>query len=130
MTVAHERVYDTICRKPGPFPDLKNVVGSLVVEYDKAGHATAAMFEPLDERIGNLDLPDVDRVLTDATTIRVQEADDGMFVFEVIPDMEEQREVHAMACPGCDCMPSDGRTEDCTDPDGCGYQGGDGAEAK
>lgn len=87
MTVAHERVYDTICRKPGPFHDLKDVVGSLVVEYDKEGHATAAMFEPLDERIGNLDLPSIERVLMDAMNIRVQETDDGMFVFEVIPDM-------------------------------------------
>lgn len=97
MTVAHERVYDTICRKPGPFNDLKDIVGSLVVEYDKEGHATAAMFEPLDERIGNLDLEKVERVLMDATTIRVQEADDGTFVFEVIPDMEGD---HVEACPG------------------------------
>ena len=25
------------------------------------------------------------------------------------------------ACPGCGCMPGDGRTEGCIDPDGCGY---------
>jgi hypothetical protein len=25
------------------------------------------------------------------------------------------------ACPGCGCMPGDGRTKGCTDPDGCGY---------
>lgn len=90
MTVAHERVYDTVCRKPGPFDDLKNIVGSLVVEYDKDGRAKAAMFEPLDERIGNLDLPEVVRVLMDDTTIRLQDEDDGMFVFEVIPDFDDE----------------------------------------
>jgi len=26
-----------------------------------------------------------------------------------------------IACPGCKCMPGDGRTEGCKDPDGCGY---------
>jgi hypothetical protein len=25
------------------------------------------------------------------------------------------------ACPGCGCMPGDGRTESCAHPDGCGY---------
>jgi hypothetical protein len=91
MTIAHERVYDAVCRKPGPYADLRNVVGSLVVEYDKQGHVKAVMFEPLDERIGNLDLPDIDRVLMDDKLIRVQETDDGMFVFEVIPDIDDER---------------------------------------
>lgn len=26
------------------------------------------------------------------------------------------------ACPGCGCMPGDGRTPHCSHPDGCGYQ--------
>ena len=25
------------------------------------------------------------------------------------------------ACPGCKCLPGDGRTPGCVDPDGCGY---------
>ena len=25
------------------------------------------------------------------------------------------------ACPGCGCVPGDGRTEGCTDPEGCGF---------
>jgi hypothetical protein len=25
------------------------------------------------------------------------------------------------ACPGCGCMPGDGRTYGCADPDGCGF---------
>lgn len=25
------------------------------------------------------------------------------------------------ACPGCGCLPGDGRTADCSHPDGCGY---------
>jgi hypothetical protein len=90
MTAPHERVYDVTCRNPGPFGDLKNVVGSLVIEYDGAGHAKAVMFEPLDGRIGNLDLPDAERVLVDDKSVRVQDPDDGLFVFEVIRDFEEE----------------------------------------
>jgi hypothetical protein len=92
VTVPHERVYDVVCRKPGPFADLKNIVGSLVVEYDGDGQVTAVMFEPLAERIGNLDLPDVERLLMDNKTIRVQDPDDGMFVFEVLDDPMEEIE--------------------------------------
>lgn len=25
------------------------------------------------------------------------------------------------SCPGCGCLPGEGRTPGCTDPDGCGY---------
>ena len=27
------------------------------------------------------------------------------------------------ACPGCGCLPGDGRTEGCDHPDGCGFKG-------
>lgn len=29
------------------------------------------------------------------------------------------------ACPGCGCMPGDGRTPGCTHPGGCGYMAGE-----
>lgn len=32
--------------------------------------------------------------------------------------------VNPEACPGCGCMPGDGRTPGCTHHDGCGYDGG------
>lgn len=34
---------------------------------------------------------------------------------------DRAREVTDESCPSCWCMPGEGRTPGCTDPDGCGY---------
>jgi len=83
MTVAHERVYDVTITDPGPYGDLKEEVGSLVVEYDKKGNATLAMFEPLDDGVANLDM-EVVRVVMSGDSIRIEESESGWFAFDVI----------------------------------------------
>lgn len=43
-----------------------------------------------------------------------------------LEEVEEEDEIAKFpeACPGCGCMPGDGRTPGCTDPLGCGFDHG------
>lgn len=42
-------------------------------------------------------------------------------VREMVKEEETEAEVAADACPGCGCLPGDGRTPGCHHPEGCGY---------
>jgi len=83
--IPHERVYDVTCCDPGKYRDLREEVGSLIVEYDEKGKPTMAMFEPLDDGVENLDM-EVRSVSISGGVIAIDEADDGWFRFEVIRD--------------------------------------------
>ena len=60
-----------------------------------------------------------DEVLRDGSALTDYEGADGRrltedeFLAAMTPDPS--------ACDGCGCVPGDGRTEGCQDPDGCGY---------
>lgn len=83
MTVAHERVYDVTITDSGPYDDLKEEVGSLVVEYDKKGEARLAMFEPLDDSVANLDM-EIVKITMSGDSIHIEEVESCRFAFEVL----------------------------------------------
>ena len=51
-------------------------------------------------------------------------------IAEALDDSDEEEEGDPCACPGCGCLPGEGRTPGCTDEDGCGcdYDDGEGTE--
>jgi len=44
----------------------------------------------------------------------------SMFTMQNTIDALRNEAFDVYACPGCGCMPGDGRTPGCTHPDGCG----------
>lgn len=47
---------------------------------------------------------------------------DSDLIFEAYMNGDETKKpTDNQACPGCGCMPGDGITQDCNDPNGCGY---------